>query len=228
MMSNLKHTRSPLLGGAMAVAVAAGLAFMLMGRPGHSAPTQAVTAPPPAGRQEATFAAGCFWSMEAIFKQLKGVDRKSSPATAAGPPRTRATSSGRKRDHGLRRVAGHRLTTPKSSPTAICSRCCSIARDPTSLNQPGSRCRARSTAASSSTADAAQKQTAEKAIAGSERLPRSGRAPSSPRSSPVFKGFYQAEDYHLNYYALHPDGRLLRGRDCSRRSPSFGPSSSRS
>ena len=40
-------------------------------------------APTPAGREKATFAAGCFWSMEAIFKQLKGVD-KAEPGYAGG------------------------------------------------------------------------------------------------------------------------------------------------
>ena len=39
--------------------------------------------PTPAGREKATFAAGCFWSMEAIFKQLKGVD-KAEPGYAGG------------------------------------------------------------------------------------------------------------------------------------------------
>src|SRR4051812_100860 len=37
----------------------------------------------PKGRELATFAAGCFWSMEAIFKQLKGVD-KVEPGYAGG------------------------------------------------------------------------------------------------------------------------------------------------
>ena len=39
-------------------------------------PASGPKAPPT--REVATFAAGCFWSMEAIFKQLKGVERADS------------------------------------------------------------------------------------------------------------------------------------------------------
>jgi peptide-methionine (S)-S-oxide reductase len=45
--------------------------------------TPVVDSPPPAGSEQATFAAGCFWSMEAIFKQLKGVS-KVVPGYAGG------------------------------------------------------------------------------------------------------------------------------------------------
>src|SRR4028119_2171187 len=37
----------------------------------------------PAGKEVATLAAGCFWSMEAIFEQLKGVE-KVEPGYAGG------------------------------------------------------------------------------------------------------------------------------------------------
>jgi len=37
-----------------------------------------------AGSQKATFAAGCFWSMQAIFQQLEGGRVHRSPATRAG------------------------------------------------------------------------------------------------------------------------------------------------
>ena len=39
--------------------------------------------PKTAATETATFAAGCFWSMEAIFKQLKGVE-KAEPGYAGG------------------------------------------------------------------------------------------------------------------------------------------------
>ena len=38
---------------------------------------------PPVVRETATFAAGCFWSMEAIFKQLKGIE-KVEPGYSGG------------------------------------------------------------------------------------------------------------------------------------------------
>ena len=82
----MKDRKRSFLGGALAVLAMVGLGFALLGGvPGRAASgaTQAVTGPPPPGREQATFAAGCFWSMEAIFKQLKGVD-KVEPGYAGG------------------------------------------------------------------------------------------------------------------------------------------------
>src|SRR5579884_467237 len=68
-----------------ALVVVAGLLYLAIRQSGHvaAAPTVAETARAPAGHETATFAAGCFWSMEAIFKQLRGVD-KVEPGYAGG------------------------------------------------------------------------------------------------------------------------------------------------
>ena len=72
--------------GVLAIAVLS-LGFYASGlakaNAGGSAKPPVEAAKAPEGKETATFAAGCFWSMEAIFKQLKGVE-KVEPGYAGG------------------------------------------------------------------------------------------------------------------------------------------------
>ena len=76
----VKSRRSVLFG-----AMAALLALSFAGASG-AAPNPQKTGDKmksPVSKETATFAAGCFWSMEAIFKQLKGVE-KVEPGYSGG------------------------------------------------------------------------------------------------------------------------------------------------
>ena len=91
-MLHTRQARQSLPHTLFAVIVAGGLAQALLaagcvssaatptGTP--RAKTPAPSQPSP-GKEVATFAAGCFWSMEAIFKQLKGVE-SAEPGYAGG------------------------------------------------------------------------------------------------------------------------------------------------
>jgi methionine-S-sulfoxide reductase len=201
-MTNQIKTRGPLAGGLLAVLVVALFAFGLLAVRGRTSagPTQAVTAAPPRGMEYATLAAGCFWSQEAIFKQLKGVV-KVEPGYAGGTlphPSYEQVEGG---DTGYAETANITFD-PKVISYRELLQVLLIARDPTTLNKqgPDEGTQYRSVIFYR---NAAQKQTAEQAIA----QVNAAHVWTNPIVTTVqpFKTFYRAEDYHLNYYALHPD-----------------------
>lgn len=201
-MTHTKLSRGPLALGALALTLVGSLSLTLLSACGRTAaaPTQAVTAPPPAGREAATFAAGCFWSMEAIFKQLKGVD-KVEPGYAGG---TAPHPSYEQVETGVTGYAESLNITfdPKVISYRDLLQVLLIARDPTTLNKqgPDEGPQYRSVVFYR---NAAQRKTAEAAI----REVNASHAWARPIVTPVqpFKSFYRAEDYHLNYYNLHPN-----------------------
>jgi hypothetical protein len=97
--------------------------------------TQEQTGPPPPGLQRATFAAGCFWSMQAIFQQLKGVE-SVSPGYAGG---TSAHPSYEKVETGLTGYAEtiNILYDPKTITYSELLKILLTVRDPTTVNQQG-------------------------------------------------------------------------------------------
>jgi len=150
--------------------------------------------------QTATFAAGCFWSMEAIFKQLKGVDHVE-PGYAGG---NLANPSYEQVETGS---TGHAesvniLFDPKVISYRQLLQVLLTVRDPTTLDQQGndSGPQYRSVIFYR---NAAQKQVAEAAI----REVGASHVWPDPIVTKVepFTHFYRAEDYHLDYYNLHPD-----------------------
>ncbi len=198
-----KQPRRSLLYGALALAFLAALAFaMTLSAPGRTsaAPTQAVTGPPPKGKEMATLAAGCFWSMEAIFKQLKGVD-KVEPGYAGG---TLAHPSYEQVETG---TTGHAESLnitfdPKVISYRELLQVLLTARDPTTPDQQGPD-RGPQYRSVIFYRSATQKQTAEEAI----QEVNATHVWGSPIVTTVtpFTNFYRAEDYHLDYYRLHPD-----------------------
>lgn len=166
-------------------------------------PLTSMKAPP--GREDATFAAGCFWSMEAIFKQLKGVD-KVEPGYAGGvvaKPSYEQVETGN---------TGHAETVnivfdPKVISYSDLLQVLLTVRNPTTLNKqgPDEGPQYRSIIF---THGAAQQAAAKEAI---KKMSASGvwKAPIVTEVQP-FTNFYRAEDYHLNYYNLHPDEPYCR------------------
>ena len=185
----------------LAAVVLAGLwmASPALTAPGHAQPTQAVTAPPPPGKEQATFAAGCFWSMEAIFKELKGV-QKVEPGYAGG---TQAHPSYEQVETGNTGYAEslNIIYDPKVITYKDLLRVLLTVRDPTTPNRqgPDEGPQYRSVIFYRS---AAQHQAAQEAIRqiGASRI---WRNPIVTEVKPLGT-FYEAEGYHHNYYALHP------------------------
>lgn len=201
-MTSRNNSRRSFLYGTAALALLGGWALMSGIAPGHSAspPTQAVTAPPVKGREVATFAAGCFWSMEAIFKQLKGVE-KVEPGYSGGKM---AHPSYEQVETGTTGYAESLNITydPKVISYKDLLQVLLVARDPTTLNKqgPDEGTQYRSVIFSR---NAAQKQAAQEMIA----KVNSAHTWHDPIVTGVqpFTSFYRAEDYHLDYYRLHPD-----------------------
>lgn len=160
--------------------------------PGQAAPT----APK---RETATFAAGCFWSMEAIFKQLKGVE-KAEPGYAGGNvknPSYEQVETG---------TTGHAESLNITyDPTQISYRdlldVLLTVRNPTTRNQQGPDVGPQYRSVIFYR-NAQQKADAQAAIAKVTQT-HLWNAPIVTEVKP-FSGFYRAEDYHLDYYNHHP------------------------
>lgn len=206
-MIHLKFSRPPFFVGALALTVLGSLSLTLLTACGRTsaAQTQAVTAPPPAGREVATFAAGCFWSMEAIFKQLKGVDKVEpgySGGTAPHPSYEQVETGTTGYAESLNITYDPKVTSYRELLQVLL-----IARDPTTLNKqgPDEGTQYRSIIF---TRNAAQKKTAEDAI----RQVNASHVWKTPIVTTIqpFQSFYGAEGYHKNYYALHPDESYCR------------------
>ncbi len=197
-----RHSRKnaflPVLGALLAV----GLAGALFTMPGHGASevTRAETAPAPAGMQTATFAAGCFWSMQAIFQQLRGVE-KVVPGYAGGTAPHPSYDQVEEGDTGYAEAINITYD-PKVISYGTLLHVLLTVRDPTTLDQqgPDSGTNYRSVIFYR---DAAQKRAAEAAI---QQVTAEHIWPN-PIVTTVqpMPTFWRAEDYHMNYYRLHPD-----------------------
>lgn len=176
----------------------------------YSFPSVATALPDPAvdlplakanGSQTAVLAGGCFWGVEGVFEHVKGVTRVVS-GYAGGTADTasyKQVSSGR---------SGHaesvRITYDPSriSYGQLLKVFFAVAHDPTELNRqgPDSGTQYRSTIFY---ADAEQKRVADGYIAqlqAARVFPR----PVVTQVTPL-QGFYDAEAYHQDYLAHHPN-----------------------
>jgi peptide-methionine (S)-S-oxide reductase len=194
-------------GGTLAMAALASLIFVALHAvtPARAQQTQQVTGPAPAGMARATFAAGCFWSMEAIFKQLKGVV-KVDPGYAGG---TEPHPSYDEVETGSTGYAESVNITydPKVISYRQLLRVLLTVRDPTTLNRQGPDVGTNYRSVIFYR-NASQKQEAEEAIQ-QITAQHIWHDPVVTTIQP-FTTFWRAEDYHLNYYALHPDEPYCR------------------
>ena len=211
MSSRTKSEKLSLFIGAFLVTICGFLLFAGMNMASRAAqknakPTQAITAPTPKGRATATFAAGCFWSMEAIFKQLKGVD-KAVPGYAGG---TKVSPSYEQVETGKTGYAESLMITydPKVISYDDLLRVLLTVRNPTTKDRQGNDVgpQYRSVIFYQTPA---QKIAAQKAI----KAMNAARTWPNPIVTEIkpFSSFYRAEDYHMDYYNLHPNEPYCAG-----------------
>jgi len=152
------------------------------------------------GEQTAVLAGGCFWCVEAVFKELEGV-REVTSGYAGGTAQTadyRTVCSGTT-DHA--EVVQVRFDPARITFGQILKVFFSVAHDPTQLNRQGND-RGRQYRSAIFYADEAQKEVAEAYI---RQLERAGvfKAPIVTRLEPL-EAFYPAEEYHQDYAARNP------------------------
>lgn len=159
----------------------------------------------PVGREVATFAAGCFWSMEAIFKQLKGVD-SALPGYAGGRVPNPSYEQVENGDTGHAETINI-VFDPKVISYRELLQVLLTVRNPTTLNKqgPDEGPQYRSVIFTHS---AAQEKDAKAAIAEMA----AAKVWPDPIVTKVesFTNFYRAEDYHLDYYNQHSDEPYCR------------------
>ena len=153
------------------------------------------------GEQIAVFAGGCFWGVEAVYDNVKGVSKAES-GYAGGSSDTAeyyTVSSG---------STGHaesvRITYDPSQITygQLLKVFFAVAHDPTELNRQGPDVGTQYRSAIFY-ADDEQKQIAESYI---KQLDEAKVFPSRIATQVAsLKGFFVAEDYHQNYLVNHPN-----------------------
>ena len=151
--------------------------------------------------QVAVLAAGCFWCVEAVFKELDGVLEVTS-GYAGGTAVTadyNSVCSGTT-DHA--EVVWVRFDARKISFGQILKVFFSVAHDPTQFNRQGND-HGRQYRSAIFYGDDAQRAVAEAYI---QQLDAAGvfRSKIATRLEPL-NGFYEAEAYHQDYAELHPD-----------------------
>jgi peptide-methionine (S)-S-oxide reductase len=153
-----------------------------------------------ANREVATLAGGCFWCLEAVFKEVKGIDKVVSGysgGTVANPTYAQVCSG----------ATGHaesvQLTydPKKVSFREILAIFFSV-HDPTTLNRQGADVGTQYRSVIFCHNDK-QKAEAEEAIR-QLNASYSWGAPVVTRVEP-FKNFYPAEEYHQDYYTRNPE-----------------------
>ena len=197
--------------GAVALVAAAGMLQMVTAKPKAPA-TRSLAATPktsvqvPANRQVATLAAGCFWSTEAIFKQLKGVD-KVVPGYAGGHVKNPTY------EQVCAKQTGHAEAIQVTYDPKVISyrellQVQLIATDPTTLNRqgPDEGPEYRSVIFAQNAEQAKVAQQAIKEVGASGVWRNKIVTPVEP-----FTNFYPAEKYHVNYYNLHPNEPYCAG-----------------
>lgn len=154
----------------------------------------------PPGREAATFAGGCFWARDAMFRQLKGVDKIESGF--AGGHTANPTY-----DEVCTGTTGHAETVqiifnPKIISYHDLLEVFFHTHNPTTLNEqaPDVGTQYRSVVFYHSAQQKAATLQVIKEIENSHKY----QHPVVTEVVP-YTGFYRAEEYHQNYFALNPD-----------------------
>ena len=207
----LDKTNVLLLAGALVLAVVFlgpyAAAERAVALPAPSAEVVAALPPPVKDRENAVFAGGCFWGVQAVFQHTKGVLNAVSGYAGGEPSRANysSVSSG---------VTGHAESVqvtfdPKQiSYAQLLQIFFSVAHDPTQLNRQGP--------------DSGTQYRSAIFYSSPEQKLVTDRYIAQLNATHVFSDkivtqlgplqvFYPAEQYHQNYATLHPgDGYIAR------------------
>ncbi|MDD2699938.1 MAG: peptide-methionine (S)-S-oxide reductase MsrA [Sideroxydans sp.] len=150
--------------------------------------------------QTAVFAGGCFWGVDAVFKHVKGVNNVVS-GYAGGSAATAHYNLVSRGDTGHAESVLVSYDPDKISYRKLLEVFFSVAHNPTQLNYQGPDHGTQYRSAIFYT-NAEQQQAAQSYI-GQLSAARTYPDPIVTQVVPLQK-FYPAEDYHQNYFELHP------------------------
>ena len=160
----------------------------------------------PPKREVATLAAGCFWSMEAIFKQLKGVV-KVEPGYSGGavnnPSYEQVETGTTGHAEALNITFDPGVLSYKTLLTVLLT-----VRDPTTKDRQGPDEGPHYRSVVFYHSDAQKRATEEEfaRINASHLWKNTIVTEIRP-----FRKFWRAEDYHFDYYRLHPNQPYCKG-----------------
>jgi len=159
----------------------------------------------PADREVATLAGGCFWCLEAVYKELRGVEKSVSGYTGGqvANPTYKQVCTGETGHAEVVQVT----FDPKVITFEELLEVFFTIHDPTTLNRQGADVGTQYRSAIFYHTPE-QKEIAERTI----RKITEAKIWDDPIVTEVTKlsTFYKAEDYHQNYYELNPDQGYCR------------------
>jgi len=199
----------------VSAAVAIALAATMLQVPAQA--NEAVTLPPPAAdtpagdaaTETAILAGGCFWGMQAVFEHVSGVKRVVSGYSGGSvdDPSYEQVTTG---------ATGHAeaveiVFDPKEvSYGKLLQVYFSVAHNPTQLNYQGPDRGTQYRSAIFFTNEAQQKVA--KAYVDQLTAAKSFDDPIVTEIAPL-SAFYAAEDYHQDYYFIHPESMYIQYHD---------------
>lgn len=164
------------------------------------APVSETVLPEPAGTQTAVFAGGCFWGVEAVFENVKGVlDVKSGYAGGAAKAANYDDVSGGRTEHA--EAVQVKFDPAKITYDQLLNVFFSVAHNPTELNRQGPDNGTQYRSAIFYTDEAQQKQAA--AFIAELDKSKAWPKPVVTQVVPLAK-FFVAEEYHQNYLVRNP------------------------
>jgi peptide-methionine (S)-S-oxide reductase len=170
--------------------------------PAYAGPSQVAAVK---GKETAVLAGGCFWGVDAVYKHVKGVSSVIS-GFSGGQKNTAHYETVSTGTTGHAESVKITFDPSKVSYAELLRIYFSVATDPTELNRQGPDEGTQYRGVIFYTTDE-QKQIAQAYI---DQLNRA-KVFSSPIVTQVvpFQAFYEAESYHQNYLALHPDNPYI-------------------
>ena len=207
--------RLALVGGVLAV-LGLGLSMTIEGAGAEEAsqrlPVAVTPSHEPAGLQSAVFAGGCFWGVQGVFQNIRGVTEAVS-GYAGGDQASanyKAVSSGRTLHAEAVRVTYDPRIVSYASLLQVFF---SVALDPTQVDRQGPddgpQYRSALFPANAEQAGVARAYIAQLDAAGAYR------APVATKIEPGAQ-FYPAEAYHQDFMALHPSHPYIVANDAAK------------